>query len=84
MMAIIGEMCSTVVDPSAVAPPAVGASVLVNSALESAITPIPGGLIVLAIAPVNAENAEIETGGTGGGVTVPAVTVRTPSMKAIV
>lgn len=81
MMEIVGEMCSTVADPSAVAPPVVGAAVSVNSALECAVTPIPGGLIVLAMALPNAENAETETGGTGG-VTVPPVTVRTPSIKA--
>jgi formylmethanofuran:tetrahydromethanopterin formyltransferase len=73
MMEIVGEMCSSVADQSAVAPLAVEASMSVNSALEGAVTPIPGGLIVLAIAPVNAENAEID----------PAVTVRTPSLKAI-
>jgi hypothetical protein len=79
MMVIVGEMCSSVADPSALAPTAVGASVSVNSVLEGGLTPIPGGLIVLAIAPDNAENAEIET----GGATVPAVTVRTPSLKAM-
>ena len=53
---------------------------MMDSALEGAVMPAgtaPGGLIVLAIAPVA---AAIET---GGGVTVPAVTVRTPSMKTI-
>ena len=80
MMEIVGEMCSSVADPSALAPLAAGASMSVNSALESTLTLIPGGLIVLAIAPDNAENAEIET----GGVTVPEVTVRTPSTKVIV
>jgi hypothetical protein len=79
MIKIVGEMCSIDTDPSELAPPPVAASVLVNSAPEGAVAPIPGGLIVVAIAPDNAENAEIDT----GGVTVPAVTARTPSLKAI-
>src|SRR4051812_31316540 len=63
MMVIVGETCSTVAEPSAVRPPVIGARVLTNSGLVGALraTP-PGGLTVLAIAPVKTENAEIETG----------------------
>ena len=73
---IVGEICWTAADPS------VGIIMTMVSAPDGAVTPVgeaPGGLIALKIAPVNAE-AEIEP----DGVSVPEVTVRTPSTKVIV
>ena len=73
-MEIIGEICWMVADP-----PAAAIMMTVESAVEGAVRPVgaaPGGLIVLAIAPENAEKAETPTGVVG-----PTVTVRIPLLK---
>jgi hypothetical protein len=76
MMEILGEICLIAVDPSS------GASMMtIDSEPEGAVRAVgaaPGGLIVLVMAPVAAESE------TGGGVSVPPITVRTPSTKTIV
>jgi hypothetical protein len=75
-MEIIGEICWMVADP-----PTAAIMMTLESAVIAAVRPVgaaPGGLIVLAIAPENAEKAEIPTGVAG-----PAVTVRIPLLKAM-
>lgn len=73
-MEIVGEICWMIADP-----PAALIMMTRASPVRGAVSPVgaaPGGLIVLAIAPENAEKAEIAAGAAG-----PAVTVRIPLLK---